>query len=196
MEYKRAAVAISIVRIAASGRSRGSTMAWCAPLRRQTWRLEVVRRPLPCDMPALLTRWISGLVRLYLLQHGRQPLVVDDRAGLHGLDLVEHLESERSSVELNREPAVRVIHHFHLLARLATGQRCSGPAAASSGHSAGSGCALTVRSSRQARISSRSSAGVSGRCRSPVQARGRLLAFAGARPKRVLYAVMNPGSQA
>src|SRR5580693_5905557 len=63
------------------------------------------------------------------------------RAGLHGLDLVEHLETERCSVELNREPAVRVIHHFHLLARLATGQRCSGPAAASSGHRAGSGCA-------------------------------------------------------
>ena len=111
------------------------------PLRWRTRRLEVIRRPLPCNVSALLPRRISGLVRLYLLQHGRQPLVVDDRAGLHGLDLVEHLETERCSVELNREPAVRVIHHFHLLARQATGQRCSGPAAASSGHSAGSGCA-------------------------------------------------------
>jgi len=111
------------------------------PLRWQTRRLEVIRRPLPCNVSALLPRRTSGLVRLYLLQHGRQPLVVDDRAGLHGLDLVEHLETERCSVELNREPAVRVIHHFHLLARQATGQRCSGPAAASSGHSAGSGCA-------------------------------------------------------
>ena len=116
-------MAISTVRIAASGRSRGSTMAWCAPLRRQTWRLEVVRRPLPCDMPALLTRWISGLLRLHLLQHGRQPLVVDDRAGLHCLDLVEHLETERRSVELNREPPVRVVHHLDLLAHQATGQR-------------------------------------------------------------------------
>src|SRR3984893_10936292 len=123
MEYKRAAVAISIVRIAASGRSRGSTMAWCAPLRRQTWRLEVVRRPLPCDVPALLTRWISGLLRLLLLQHGRQPLVVDDRAGLHGLDLVEHFETERRSVELNREPPVRVVHDLDLFAHQATGQR-------------------------------------------------------------------------
>jgi hypothetical protein len=33
-------------------------------------------------VPALLTRWISGLLRLHLLQHGRQPLVVDDRAGM------------------------------------------------------------------------------------------------------------------
>jgi len=88
------------------------------PLRWRTRRLEVIRRPLPCNVSALLPRRISGLVRLYLLQHGRQPLVVDDRAGLHGLDLVEHLETERCSVELNREPAVRVIHHFHLLARL------------------------------------------------------------------------------
>src|SRR5580692_7266970 len=97
-------------------------MAWCAPLRRQTWRLEVVRRPLPCDVPALLTRWISGLLRLHLLQHGRQPLVVDDRAGLHCLDLVEHLETERCSVELNRKPAVRVVYHLHLLAPQATSQ--------------------------------------------------------------------------
>ena len=72
------------------------------PLRWQTRRLEVIRRPLPCNVSALLPRRISGLVRLYLLQHGRQPLVVDDRAGLHGLDLVEHLETEHRPVELNR----------------------------------------------------------------------------------------------
>jgi hypothetical protein len=40
-----------LIRIAASG--RGSTVAWCAPLRRQTWRLEVVWRSLPRNMPAL-----------------------------------------------------------------------------------------------------------------------------------------------
>src|SRR5712675_30253 len=106
-----------------SGHSRGSTVAWCPPLRRQTRRLEVVRRPLSCSVPSLLPRRISGLLRLDLLQHGRQPLVVDDRAGLHGLDLVEYLETERRSIELNREPPVRVIHHLHLLARQATGQR-------------------------------------------------------------------------
>jgi len=60
-------------------------------------------------MPALLTRRVGSLLRLDLLQHGRQPLVVDDRAGLHCLDLVEHLETEHRSVELNREPPVRVI---------------------------------------------------------------------------------------
>jgi hypothetical protein len=34
-------------------------------------------------MPALPPRRVGGLLRLDLLQHGRQPLVVDDRAGLH-----------------------------------------------------------------------------------------------------------------
>jgi hypothetical protein len=118
----KAAVAISSVRIAASGRSRGSTMAWCAPLRRQTRCLEVVWRSLPRNVSALLPCRISGLLRLYLLQYGRQPLIVDDRAGLDCLDLVEHLETERCSVELNREPPVRVIHDLHLLAHQATGQ--------------------------------------------------------------------------
>ena len=74
-------------------------------------------------MPPLLPRRIGGLLRLDLLQHGRQPLVVDDRAGLHCLDLVEHLETERRSVELNREPPIRVVHYLHLLAYQATGQR-------------------------------------------------------------------------
>jgi hypothetical protein len=74
------------IRCAASGRSRGSTVAWDPALRRQTRRLEVVRRSLPRHVPSLLMRRISGLLRLDLLQHGRQPLVVDDRAGLHRLD--------------------------------------------------------------------------------------------------------------
>ena len=51
------------------------------PLRWRTRRLEVIRRPLPCNVSALLPRRISGLVRLYLLQHGRQPLVVDIAPG-------------------------------------------------------------------------------------------------------------------
>jgi hypothetical protein len=55
-------------------------------------------------MPALLTRRIGGLLRLYLLQHSRQSFIVDDRTGLHRLDLVEHPETERRSIELNREP--------------------------------------------------------------------------------------------
>ena len=75
------------------------------------------------SVPSLLMRRVGGLLRLQLLQYGRQPLVVDDCAGLHCLDLVEHLETERRSVELYREPSVRVVHHLHLLARQATGQR-------------------------------------------------------------------------
>ena len=87
-----------------SGRSRGSSVAWCPPLRRQTRRLEVVRRALPRKVPALVPRRVGGLLRLDLLQHGRQPLIVDDRARLHCLDLVEHLETEHRPVELNRKP--------------------------------------------------------------------------------------------
>jgi len=64
-----------------SGWSRGSAAAWGPPLRWQTRRLEVIRRPLPGNVSALLPRRISGLVRLYLLQHGRQPLVVDIAPG-------------------------------------------------------------------------------------------------------------------
>src|SRR5882762_12025400 len=91
----------------ASGGSRGSTVAWGPALRRQTRRLEVVRRSPPRHVPALPPRRVGGLLRLDVLQHGRQPLVVNDRAGLHCLDLVEQLEIERRSVELNREPPVR-----------------------------------------------------------------------------------------
>src|SRR4029077_17134136 len=111
------------IRFAALGRSRGGTVAGGPPLRRQTRRLEVVRRPLSRNVCSVLPRRISGLLRLDLLQHGRQLLVVDDRAGLHGLDLVEYLETERRPVELNGEPPVRVVDYFHLLARQATGQR-------------------------------------------------------------------------
>src|SRR5260370_19417257 len=101
---REAAVAISPP---ASGGSRGSTVAWGPALRRQTRRLEVVRRSPPRHVPALPPRPVGGLLRLDVLQHRRQPLLLDDRAGLHRLDLVEHLEIERRSVELNREPPVR-----------------------------------------------------------------------------------------
>ena len=89
----------------------------------KTVDLEVVRRPLPSNVPALPMRRIGGLLCLDLLQHGRQPFVVDDRAGLHRLDLVEHSETEGRSIELNREPPVRVVHDLHLLAHQPTGQR-------------------------------------------------------------------------
>src|SRR5271156_5661564 len=104
-----------------SGLSRGSSVAWCPPLRRQTRRLEIVWRSLPRNVPSLLTHRVGGLPCLHLLQHCRQLLVVDDRAGLHCLDLIEYLETERRSVELNREPPVRVVHYLHLLAHQSTG---------------------------------------------------------------------------
>ena len=54
--------------------------------------------------PALLTRRVGGLLCLHLLERGRQSFIVDDCTELHRLDLVEHPETERRSVELNREP--------------------------------------------------------------------------------------------
>src|SRR5260370_41105482 len=72
----------------ASGGSRGSTVAWGPALRRQTRRLEVVRRSPPRHVPALLMRRIGGLLRLDLLQPGRQPLCLDDPARPPRLGLV------------------------------------------------------------------------------------------------------------
>jgi hypothetical protein len=79
-------------RSATSARSRGSAVARGPALRRQTRCLEVVRRSPPRRVPALPMRRVGGLLRLDVLQHGRQPLVVDDRAGLHCLDLVERTQ--------------------------------------------------------------------------------------------------------
>jgi hypothetical protein len=45
------------------------------------------------------------------------------------LGLGQHLETERRSVELNREPPVRVVHDLHLLAHQA---RASGVGSSSS----------------------------------------------------------------
>ena len=53
-------------------------MAWGSPLRRQPWCLQVVWRPPPRGMPALLTRRVGSLLRLHLLQHSGQPLAVDN----------------------------------------------------------------------------------------------------------------------
>jgi len=98
-------------------------MAWRSPLRRETRSFEVVRRSPPGRMAPLLMRRIGGLLCFDLLQHRRQPLVVDDRAWLRGPDLVEYLKIERRSVELDREPPVGVIHNLHLLAHQTAGQR-------------------------------------------------------------------------
>src|SRR5208282_258011 len=113
-EYKGAAVAIS----PSSGLARAAAAPWrgARPFdgKPGASRLFGGRRRATC--PALLTRRVGGLLRLDLLQHGRQPLVVDDRAGLHCLDLVKHRETERRSIELDREPPVRVVHYLDLFA--------------------------------------------------------------------------------
>jgi hypothetical protein len=74
-------------------------VAWCSLLRRQTRRLEAVRRSLPGNVPALPMRRVGGLLRFQLLQDGRQSLVVEDRAGRYCLDLVKTLKP--SAVPLN-----------------------------------------------------------------------------------------------
>src|SRR5215467_10622120 len=128
---------------AASGRNCSSTPAWGSSLRRQTRRLEVVRRSLPRSVSALLPCRIRGLLRLYLLQYCRQPLIVDDRAGLHCLDLVEHLETKRCSVKLNREPRTARPGNSRPppSCALSHGPARSGRSATLSGCSARSGCA-------------------------------------------------------
>jgi hypothetical protein len=50
-------------------------------LRVKTRRFKIVLRPPPYGMPARLTPPVGSLLRLHLLQHSEQPLVVDDMLG-------------------------------------------------------------------------------------------------------------------
>jgi hypothetical protein len=76
-----------------SGRNHGSTVAWCPPLRRQTRRLEIVRRSLPRNVPPLLTRRVGGLLRLDLL------ITVDRRSSSAG-DLGEADNHDRQHADI------------------------------------------------------------------------------------------------
>ena len=86
----------------------------------------------------LLTRRVRSLLCLHMLQHRRQPLVVDDISRLHRPDLVEHMKTEGGAFELRRKPAIRIVHHRHLLAHQPA---AAAPGSASSGRSAASGFA-------------------------------------------------------
>ena len=56
-------------------------------------------------------------------QCSTQPFVLDNRSRRHGLDLVEHPERQRRAFKLNREPAIRIVHHIDLLACQPTRER-------------------------------------------------------------------------
>ena len=84
---------------------------------------EVVRRPLPRRVIATTVRLVGVLVLLYHRQCRPKPLVLNDLAGFHGLDLVDLAERQRNPFELNREPAVRIVHNINRLSHQTTGKR-------------------------------------------------------------------------
>ena len=90
-----------------SARQGGSGLAGRPAFRGQAGRLEIVRRPLPRRVVATLARRIGGLLRPHVRQSLGQPLVLDDRAGLHRADLVEHPKRQGNAVVPHGEPAVR-----------------------------------------------------------------------------------------
>ena len=65
---------------------------------------------LPGRVAAALIGRVGLLMRLHHRKRRAQSFVLDDRAGLNGLDLVEYPERQRNTLGLNREAPVRIIH--------------------------------------------------------------------------------------
>src|SRR3954452_19247453 len=84
---------------------------------RHTRRLQIVWWPLASWIAPPTVRRIGGLQLARERQHRAEPLILDDRAGRHRLDLVEHPERQRDTVVPDSEAPVRVIHHLDRLAR-------------------------------------------------------------------------------
>src|SRR3954468_690012 len=89
---------------------------WAA-LCRHTRRLQIVWWPLASWIAPPTVRRIGGLQLARERHHRAEPLILDDRAGRHRLDLVEHPERQRDTVVPDSEAPVRVIHHLDRLAR-------------------------------------------------------------------------------
>ena len=93
------------------------------PLSGQARRFEVVHRPSSFRVEPSPMRLERVLLFFDQGQHGAKPLALDDGARLDGLDLVKCPERQRRPIEPDREPAVGVIHHLHLLASQPPSQR-------------------------------------------------------------------------
>src|SRR6516225_4104163 len=99
------------------GRSCCQNLArWAAPCRHARC-LQIVRWPL-ASWIAPPTVWRIRRLQLSRERQRRaQPLVLDDRARRHRLDLVEHPERQGDTFVPDSKAPVRVIHHLDLLAR-------------------------------------------------------------------------------
>src|SRR3954447_21346491 len=86
------------------------------PLCRHTWRLQIVWRPAASWIAPSAVRWIRRLQLLHEGQRCAEPLILDDRAGRHRLDLVEYPERQGDTVVPDSEAPVRVIHHLDCFA--------------------------------------------------------------------------------
>ena len=92
-------------------------------LRRHARRFQIVRRPAPRGIVTTLVRRIGRLMLFHHRQRSTQPFVLDNRSRRHGLDLVEHPKRQRRAFKLNREPAIRIVHHIDLFACQPTRER-------------------------------------------------------------------------
>jgi hypothetical protein len=72
-----------------SDRGRSGPAARRPVLRRQTRRFQIVRWPLSRRVVTTPVRRIGRLLLFYRSQRRAEPLVLHNRAGFHGLDLVE-----------------------------------------------------------------------------------------------------------
>src|SRR3982750_282742 len=87
---------------------------WAA-LCRHTRRLQIVWWPLASWIAPPTVRRIRRLQLLHEGQRCAEPLILDDRAGRHRLDLVEHPERQRGAFVPDSKAPVRVIHHLDRL---------------------------------------------------------------------------------
>src|SRR4051794_24118545 len=76
------------------------------PLCRHTRRLQIVWRPAASWIAPPAVRWIRRLQLLHEGQRCAEPLILDDRAGRHRLDLVEHPERQGDTVVPDSEAPV------------------------------------------------------------------------------------------
>src|SRR3954466_13393148 len=90
--------------------ARGSALC------RHTRRLQIVWRPPASWIAPPTVRRIGGLQLPRECQRCAEPLILDDRAGRHRLDLVEYPERQGDTVVPDSKAPVRIVHHLDRLA--------------------------------------------------------------------------------
>src|SRR3954453_21898282 len=109
--------------VSLGGICRQSFARWTT-LCRHTGRLQIVWRPPASWIAPPTVRRIGGLQLPRERQRGAEPLILDNRAGRHRLDVVEYPERQRDTLVPDSEAPVRVIHDLDRFACEPARQRC------------------------------------------------------------------------